>query len=112
MKKPLVPKRSLKKPNQFLTPTSEPAIPADALLSELRSLIETTREQTSRTVNSALVGMYWQIGKRIREDVLKNERAAYGKEIVATLSQQLTEEFGRGFGRRNLEHMVRFAETF
>jgi predicted nuclease of restriction endonuclease-like (RecB) superfamily len=112
MKKPLVPKRSLKKPNQFLTPTSEPAIPTDALLSELRSLIETTREQTSRTVNSALVGMYWHIGKRIQNDVLKTERAEYGEQIVQTLSAHLTEDYGRGFGRRNLFRMIQFAEYF
>jgi len=44
--------------------------------------------------------------------VLQNARAEYGKEIVATLSQQLTEEYGRGFDRRNLHYMVRFAELF
>jgi predicted nuclease of restriction endonuclease-like (RecB) superfamily len=44
--------------------------------------------------------------------VLNNERAEYGQEIVQTLSAQLTQEFGRGFGRRNLEQMIRFAEVF
>lgn len=56
--------------------------------------------------------MYWQIGRRIREDVLGNERAEYGKQIVDALSRQLTEEFGRGVSRANLFHMVRFAEVF
>lgn len=83
-----------------------------ALLGEIRGLIEAAREQTARAVNSTLVVMYWQIGRRIREDVLQNERAEYGKEILATLSQKLTAEYGRGFGRRNLEQMVRFAEVF
>ena len=46
------------------------------------------------------------------EDVLQNERADNGKEIVQTLSAQLTQEFGRGFGRRNLFRMIRFAEVF
>ena len=81
-----------------------PALPtAPALLGDIRSLIEAAREQTARAVNSTLVVMYWQIGRRIREDVLQNERAEYGKEIVATLSQELTAEYGRGFGRRNLD---------
>lgn len=44
-------------------------------LGDIRHLIEAAREQTARTVNSTLVLMYWQIGKRIREDVLRNERA-------------------------------------
>ncbi len=88
-----------------------PAVRTD-LLGDIRSLIESARDQTARAVNSALVGMYWHIGKRIREDVLQNERAEYGKEILQTLSEELTAEYGRGFGRRNLEQMVRFAEVF
>ena len=56
----------------------------------------------ARQVNSALVLLYWRVGQRIRRDVLKEKRAEYGEEIVATLSQQLTQEFGNGFSRRNL----------
>jgi hypothetical protein len=113
MKKSLtVPKRSLKKSNQPSTPSPILVIPADSLLSEVRLLIESAREQTARAVNSALVGMYWHIGKRIQDDVLKTERAEYGEHIVQTLSAQLTEEYGRGFGRRNLFRMIQFAEYF
>jgi len=68
-------------------------------LSDLRRLIEQSREQVSVAVNSALVLMYWQIGRRIREDVLRNERAEYGTEIVSTLSRQLSAEYGRGLRR-------------
>ena len=53
-----------------------------------------------------------RVGKRIRQDVLKEKRAEYGEEIVATLSQQLTEEYGAGWSRHNLARMVRFAEVF
>lgn len=83
-----------------------------ALLADVRQLIAAAREQTARVVNTGLVLMYWHIGRRIQADVLKHERAEYGKEIVQTLSAQLTAEFGRGFGRRNLEQMLRFAEVF
>ncbi len=88
------------------------AAPAKRLVSDLRRLIDQSREQVAVTVNSVLVMMYWHIGRRIREDVLENDRAEYGKEIVQTLSAQLTAEYGRGFGRRNLFQMVRFAEFF
>ncbi len=88
-------------------------LPGDSsLLTDIRRLIETARQQTARAVNSALVGMYWHIGGRIRQDVLKQQRAEYGKEIVATLSRELTAEYGRGFGRRSLFRMVQFSETF
>lgn len=83
-----------------------------ALLADIRQLIDAARQQTARAVNSALVGMYWHVGRRIRQDVLENDRAEYGKQIVATLSRQLTAEYGRGFSRRNLFNMVRFAEVF
>ena len=73
-----------------------PAIAADRLLADIRALIEAAREQAARAVNSAQVLLYWSIGKRIREDVLHHKRAAYGEAIVATLSQQLTAEYGRG----------------
>jgi hypothetical protein len=81
-----------KKPPQHRLPTraASPALPADQLLGDIRALIETAREQTARAVNSALVGLYWHIGKRIREDVLKEQRAGYGQEIVSALRRQLS----------------------
>lgn len=88
-------------------------IQSDAgLVADVRSMIEQTREGVARTVNAEMTLLYWRIGKRIQTEILGNERAEYGKEIVATLSQELTRDFGRGFGRRNLFHMIRFAEVF
>jgi uncharacterized protein DUF1016 len=82
------------------------------LLGGLRRLIAEARQDVARQVNSALVLLYWRIGKRIRRDVLKEKRGEYGEETVATLSQRLTREFGNGFGRRNLFNMTPFAEVF
>jgi len=92
------------------TPTSSPAPPvlavaADRLLGDVRALIEAAREQTARAVNLALVGLYWHIGTRIRQDVLREKRARYGEEIVATLSRQLTAESGRGYSKPNRSRM-------
>ena len=84
----------------------------EVLFDEIRSLIEQTRSRVAQTVNSALVLMNWHIGKRINDEVLKNKRAEYGKEIVASLSRQLTDEYGAGFTKQNLFHMMRFAESF
>ncbi|WP_373650741.1 YhcG family protein [Schlesneria sp. DSM 10557] len=83
-----------------------------SLLGDLRQVIEAAREQTARAVNSTLVIMYWRIGKRIREEVLKNERAEYGKEVVQDLAIHLTAEFGNGFSRYSLSRMMSFAEKF
>jgi DUF1016 N-terminal domain len=74
----------------------KPGDPRD-LLNEIRSLIEEARRQTAAVVNVGLTALYWRIGNRILREVLGNERATYGEQIVATLSRQLVSEFGRGF---------------
>jgi hypothetical protein len=66
-----------------------PVLTADRLLGDVRALIEAAREQTAQAVNSVLAGLYWHIGKRIREDVLQEKRADYGEAIVSTLWKQL-----------------------
>ncbi len=75
-------------------------------------MIETARAQVAQTANAALTTLYWQIGNRIRQDVLKDRRAEYGAEIVSALGRQLEVRFGRGFGERSLRRMVQFATAF
>jgi predicted nuclease of restriction endonuclease-like (RecB) superfamily len=87
-------------------------ITSTSLLSDLRQMIADAREQVARSVNAALVMLYWQAGKRIREDILREKRAEYGEEILRSVSAQLVSEFGRGFGEKNLRRMVQFAEVF
>ncbi len=89
------------------TATPIPATAVNRLMGDIRSLIE-----AARAINSALVGLCWGIGTWIRQDVLKEKPADYGERIVQTLSTQLTAQYGRGFGRRNLFRMVQFAESF
>lgn len=78
----------------------------------MRELILATRAAVAQKINSALVLLYWQIGMRIRREILKTKRAGYGERIFDALSRKLAVEFGRGFTRRNLFNMVRFAEVF
>ena len=89
-------------------PGRKPAV----LLSDLRELILSTRQQVAQTVNAGLTMLYWHIGTRIRKDILKEKRAEYGQEILQALSAKLAAEFGRGYGARNLANMVRFAGQF
>jgi len=84
----------------------------EGLATDVRRMIEQTREGVAQTVNAGMTLLYWRIGKRIQTEILNNERAEYGQEIVSTLSEKLTEEFGRGFGRRSLFNMIRFAEVY
>ncbi len=104
-------KHPKKKPSE-LTAADAAQLSDPALLTDIRQLVETARQQTARAVNSGLVGLYWQIGRRIRKNVLGNDRAEYGKQILQTLSEELTRDYGRGFSRANLSSMLRFAEVF
>jgi hypothetical protein len=90
----------------------ERAPSAAKLLQDLRDLIRSARSGVAYAVNSALVLHYWQVGRRIREDVLDSRRAAYGERIVSTVSRQLSVEFGAGYPRPNLFRMIKFAEAF
>ena len=87
------------------------AFPA-TLVHELRALIESSRGHVAQTINSELVWLYWQIGQRLRQDVMGERRGAYGEQTVMTIAKTLSAEYGRGFNKRNLHYMMRFAESF
>ena len=95
---------------------SEAVAPAGAnpaaLVSDVRELILSARQTVARGVNAALVLLYWKVGERLRTEVLKLERAEYGKEILSTVSKELVAEFGRGFSWPNLSRMMALAEAF
>jgi predicted nuclease of restriction endonuclease-like (RecB) superfamily len=108
-------KSAKRTPGQKRTPQSTLPAPVPKkkrLLNDLRTLIDAARGQVAHTVNAGLVGLYWHIGKRIREDILQEQRAEYGEQIVSALSTLLTAEYGKGFGRRSLFRMMQFAEFF
>lgn len=82
------------------------------LINDLVSLVEESRKQLASTANAALTYTFWRIGERINVDLLDNERAEYGKQIVVTVSRHLTGTFGRGFEAANLRRMMQFAQIF
>lgn len=94
--------------NDDLTIIQSPA----GVAADVRSMIQQTREAVARVANTGLTLLYWRIGKRIQSEVLGNERADYGKQIVAALGRQFAGEFGQGFGEKNLRRMVQFAEVY
>ena len=70
--------------------------PATGLFGEIKSLITSARQRAAVAVNAELTLLYWQVGERINTEVLKGERADYGKQVVANLSKQLTAAVGKG----------------
>jgi predicted nuclease of restriction endonuclease-like (RecB) superfamily len=88
-----------------------PSVQKD-LLGDLRQMIDQARQSIATAINASLTILYWQVGKRIRKEILQNERAEYGQKIVATVSRQLTADYGRGFVEKSLRRMIQFAEVF
>jgi predicted nuclease of restriction endonuclease-like (RecB) superfamily len=101
-------RKPAKRTDAAVVPAPEPT----ELLADLRGLIHQAREGVARAVDSSLTTLYWHVGRRIRQDILREKRADYGGLIVAAMGRQLEAEFGRGFGEKNLRRMIQFAEVF
>ncbi|MEI8084741.1 MAG: PDDEXK nuclease domain-containing protein [Paludibacter sp.] len=84
----------------------------ETMFLEIKSLIEQSKQQVAITVNVIMSMLYWQIGQRINNEILKEQRAEYGKQIVLTLAKQLEVVYGSGWSEKHLRHCIRFAEVF
>ncbi|MBP5318835.1 MAG: DUF1016 family protein [Paludibacteraceae bacterium] len=83
-----------------------------ALFKDVCGIINASRNRLAVYVNSEMCLTKWYVGKRIKEDVLYNQRAEYGKQIVKKLAARLTEIYGSGWSDRSLLHCIRAAYTF
>ena len=86
--------------------------PSDRLFHEIRQLIDTAKQRAAVAINAEITLLYWQVGKRIQTEVLQGQRGEYGKQIIVSLSIQLTQTCGKGWGEKHLRHCLRLAETF
>ncbi|MBX3440415.1 MAG: DUF1016 family protein, partial [Planctomycetaceae bacterium] len=85
----------------------------DKILDGISDVLEAARRASARSVNSIMTLTYWEIGRRIVEFEQSGEsRAEYGTELLKRLSGDLTERFGRGFSRQNLQNMRLFYECW
>ncbi len=98
--------------NEDLQPLDDESQKSTVLLTDLQQIISGGKFQAVAAVNSALTLTYWHVGKRINEDVLQGERAAYGKQVIRSVAQSLVEQYGKSFEAKNLHRMMQFAEIF
>ena len=110
--------RSLSKPGKTVSPRKTnsgrptPQVNETALLEDLRSLILSARQRISVVANSTTTLLFWHLGQRLLKENLQNQRAAYGKKILATVSGILVSEFGLTFTLRALYRAIQFSELF
>lgn len=79
---------------------------------EIRCFIINAKQEIYKSVNSAMVEAYWNIGKKIYEVCGENDRAEYGKQVLKDISKALTNEFDQGFSVQNLRNMRQFYMKF
>ena len=85
----------------------------DALFVQIKQLLDDARSHIARTVNTAIVKTYWQIGKYIVEyEQEGNLRAEFGKDVINNLSKRLIAEYGKGFSPANIRYMRQFYTCF
>lgn len=82
------------------------------LVEDISLLVATAKQRATAAINNEITLLYWQVGNRVRQEVLGGERADYGKQVIATLATELTAQYGKGWSKRNLAQMVKFAEVF
>jgi len=82
------------------------------LINDLVALIEKGKNQLAYAANATMTLTYWNVGKRINNEILDNQRAKYGKQIVVSVARQLTIQYGRSFEEKSLRRMMQFAQIF
>lgn len=80
----------------------------NSIFDSIKNLVINSRNKVYHTVNTEMLNLHWNIGKIIMEIQQGDERASYGDAVLDKLSQKLTNEFGKGFSKRNLERMRKF----
>jgi predicted nuclease of restriction endonuclease-like (RecB) superfamily len=89
----------------------KPILNDSSCFDEVRRLIDGSRLRVAIAINAEITLLYWQIGRRIHTEILKGERAEYGKQIVNLLSIHLTNIYGRGWGARHLRDCLQIAKV-
>jgi len=82
-------------------------------IADIKQIIISARNKAHTAIYSAMIEAYWLIGRRIVEEEQNGkQRAEYGKEVIKTLSEELQNEFGKGFADRCLREYRQFYQNF
>jgi predicted nuclease of restriction endonuclease-like (RecB) superfamily len=82
------------------------------IFGKISLLIENAKSKIATTINEEMIVLYWNIGKIVKETIMRSDRAEYGKKVVQSLSSRLTLSYGKGFSPQNLWYMVQLYDTY
>lgn len=83
-------------------------IEKSSLFGDVCTIVEQAQRTVFHAVNATLIMRNWLLGMRIHKEILKEQRAEYGEQVLKELAKQLTEKYGRGFNKSNLYLFVTF----
>lgn len=105
-----------KKTRKLVAHSAETGVPAivdeAALLTDLRELVQSARQRLAAVASATTAQLYWHLGRRLLTENLQDGRAAYGERSLATVSRELTAEFGQAFTLRSLYRAIQFCQGF
>ena len=101
----------IKKKTSLLVYTKK-IILIDLFYKEYSLLIEKSKQEVISQAKSTVNLLFWQIGKRVNDEILNNKRDEYGEQIISNLAEKLSSEYGRSYELRNLRRMMQFAGEF
>ena len=96
-----------KKPNR-----ENVMMPQTLLYNDACIIIEQAQTSAYRAVNETLIKRNWLLGMRIQHEVLNDQRAEYGEQVVKALSEALSKKYGEGFTKTNLYNYIGFYQTW
>ena len=82
------------------------------LYQDIKTIIDTSKQEVATKVNRTMVLSYWEIGRALKIEILKAKRATYGDEVVKKVSKKLSLEYGRGYSKANLSRMINLYNYF
>lgn len=82
------------------------------LYNDACSIIEQAQASAYRSVNETIIKRNWLLGLRIQHEVLKDQRAEYGEQVIKILSKSLTAKYGSGFTKTNLYNYIGFYQNW
>lgn len=84
----------------------------ESLYTDISGMIYNTKNDIKSQMNNSIVSLYWNIGKKLSNEILQGQKAEYGKNLIGELSSRLTAEYGKGFEKSSVFKMVKFYEEF
>ena len=84
----------------------------ETIFSDISTMIYDAKNEVMLRVNTSVITLYWNIGKKLSEEVLQGKKPDYGKNIIGDLSERLTAEYGKGFEKSSVFKMVKFYQEF